>query len=88
MFAEAGSRLLRPGGRFYLVTRQPDEPGEAMAQSFGEFDAIMNRGYTILMVDPEQPLRPIPEPEPEPEPESEPVAEIKSIKPISRLKRR
>lgn len=66
MFVAAGSRLLRPGGRFYLVTRQPDEPGEAMGEAFGEFDAIMNRGYTVLMVDPEQPLRPIP-PDPEPE---------------------
>ena len=71
LFVAAGSRLLRSGGRFYLVTRQPDEPGEAMGEAFGEFDAIMNRGYTVLMVDPEQPLRPIP-PEPEGETETPP----------------
>ncbi|MBM4095970.1 MAG: methyltransferase [Planctomycetes bacterium] len=73
MFVNAASRLLRSGGRFYLVTRQPDEPGEAMGEAFGEFDAIMNRGYTVLMVDPEQPLRPIPpEPDEEPTPEEQP----------------
>ncbi|MCY2938007.1 MAG: methyltransferase [Planctomycetota bacterium] len=59
-FVEQAANMLKPGGRFYLVTRQPDAAGEVMATLFPTFDAIMNRGYTVLLVDKQMELRPIP----------------------------
>ena len=60
-FVDLAARMLKPGGRFYLVTRQPDELAEAMSPHFPSFDAILNRGYTVLLVDEQMSLRPIPE---------------------------
>lgn len=60
-FVDLAARMLKPGGRFYLVTRQPDELAEAMSPHFQSFDAILNRGYTVLLVDEQLSLRPIPE---------------------------
>jgi 16S rRNA (guanine1207-N2)-methyltransferase len=40
--------LLKPGGRFYLVTKQPDEVGAIVADVFGEADALPRRGYVVL----------------------------------------
>jgi 16S rRNA (guanine1207-N2)-methyltransferase len=39
---------LRPGGRLYLVTRQLEAIGTIIAETFGEADAIENRGYVVL----------------------------------------
>jgi 23S rRNA (guanine1835-N2)-methyltransferase len=82
-FVELAARMLKPGGRFYLVTRQPDELAEAMSPHFPSFDAILNRGYTVLLVDEQMSLRPIPEElhVPDEEAEEEPVEERPAIEP-------
>jgi 16S rRNA (guanine1207-N2)-methyltransferase len=48
MFIVRGAGLLRPGGRFYLVTRQPDQVGPLVAERFGTTRVEQRRGYTIL----------------------------------------
>jgi 16S rRNA G1207 methylase RsmC len=48
LFIERGKSLLKPDGRFYLVTRQPNEIAPLMVSAFGEIDAIEHRSYTIL----------------------------------------
>jgi len=48
LFIERGKKLLRPGGRFYLVTRQPDQVGPLVAEAFGLTEPVLHRGYTIL----------------------------------------
>jgi 16S rRNA (guanine1207-N2)-methyltransferase len=48
LFIDRARGLLEPGGRFYLVTRQPDEVAEVVAETFGEVQALVRRGYTIL----------------------------------------
>lgn len=48
LFIERGRELLKPGGRFYLVTRQPNETGAVMAEVFENVEAEERRGYVIL----------------------------------------
>jgi 16S rRNA (guanine1207-N2)-methyltransferase len=48
LFIERSRALLRPDGRFYLVTRQPHQVAEAVIQAFGHAEALLRRGYTIL----------------------------------------
>jgi 16S rRNA (guanine1207-N2)-methyltransferase len=48
LFIERASVLLRPGGRFYLVTRQPDAVGPVVADYFGPTQVAERRGYVIL----------------------------------------
>jgi 16S rRNA (guanine1207-N2)-methyltransferase len=48
LFVQRSSVLLRPGGRFYLVTKQPKEIAPMVVEHFGQADAVMRRGYTIL----------------------------------------
>jgi 16S rRNA G1207 methylase RsmC len=48
LFIERSRELLKPDGRFYLVTKQPNEVGGAMLETFDYVEAIMRRGYTIL----------------------------------------
>jgi 16S rRNA (guanine1207-N2)-methyltransferase len=40
--------LLRPGGRFYLVTKQADQVGPMVADTFGPTEVAERRGYVIL----------------------------------------
>ncbi len=40
--------LLKPGGRFFLVTKQPNPVAEMIAETFGAVEALLRRGYTIL----------------------------------------
>jgi 16S rRNA (guanine1207-N2)-methyltransferase len=47
-FIDCGRTVLRPGGRFYLVTRQADQVGPLVAESFGVTEAVERRGYTVL----------------------------------------
>jgi 16S rRNA (guanine1207-N2)-methyltransferase len=51
LFIERSKALLRPGGRLFLVTRQPDEVARWVVETFGEADAVMHRGYTILIAE-------------------------------------
>ncbi len=48
LFVERGQALLKPDGRFYLVTRHPNEVAPLMVRAFGEIDAVEHRGYTVL----------------------------------------
>jgi 16S rRNA (guanine1207-N2)-methyltransferase len=48
LFLERSRELLRPGGRLYLVTRQPRQVGEVVVEVFGEAEAVQRRGYTIF----------------------------------------
>jgi 16S rRNA (guanine1207-N2)-methyltransferase len=48
LFIERAKNLLTPQGRFFLVTRQPEELGDAVLDSFEEAEAVVHRGYTIL----------------------------------------
>jgi 16S rRNA (guanine1207-N2)-methyltransferase len=48
LFVQRSRALLRPDGRFYLVTKQPKEIAPLLVEHFGQADAVMRRGYTIL----------------------------------------
>jgi 23S rRNA (guanine1835-N2)-methyltransferase len=48
LFVERGRALLKPEGRFYLVTKQSAEIAELMLYVFGRVEAMRHRGYTIL----------------------------------------
>jgi len=47
-FLEQAKRLLKPGGRCYLVTKSPHEMATIVEEVFGSVEAIMNRDYVIL----------------------------------------
>jgi 23S rRNA (guanine1835-N2)-methyltransferase len=48
LFLERSRALLRPGGRLYLVTRQPNQVGELVVELFGGAEAVERRGYTVF----------------------------------------
>jgi 16S rRNA (guanine1207-N2)-methyltransferase len=49
-FIDGAARLLKPGGRLYLVTKQADVVGEMIAEQLGEPTIIARRDYAVLMV--------------------------------------
>jgi 16S rRNA (guanine1207-N2)-methyltransferase len=48
LFIDRGQELLRPGGRFYLVTKRPDQVGPIVAEAFGPTEPVERRGYVVL----------------------------------------
>jgi 16S rRNA (guanine1207-N2)-methyltransferase len=48
LFVERARKLLKRGGRLFLVTRQPDQVGPMTAEQFGPVEVIQKRGYVIL----------------------------------------
>ena len=48
MFMERSKALLKPGGRFYLVTKMLELVAEPMQEVFGETDVFERRGYFIF----------------------------------------
>jgi 16S rRNA (guanine1207-N2)-methyltransferase len=48
LFIERSKKLLTPQGRLFLVTKQPEEVGEVLLDTFAEAEAVVHRGYTIL----------------------------------------
>jgi 16S rRNA (guanine1207-N2)-methyltransferase len=48
LFIDRGRDLLRPGGRFYLVTKQPNQVGSLVAEAFGPAQVVERRGYVVL----------------------------------------
>jgi 16S rRNA (guanine1207-N2)-methyltransferase len=48
-FVEGARRLLRPGGRFYLVTKQDEAVAPLVAQVFGYVEVFAVRGYRVLL---------------------------------------
>jgi 16S rRNA G966 N2-methylase RsmD len=49
LFIRRSKALLTPQGRFYLVTRQANEVAPVVEETFGAVEALMHRGYTILV---------------------------------------
>jgi 16S rRNA (guanine1207-N2)-methyltransferase len=47
-FAREGRRVLRPGGRFLLVTKTPARPGEIIEAVFGNRSVAERRGYAVV----------------------------------------
>jgi 16S rRNA G1207 methylase RsmC len=48
LFIERGRAALKPGGRFVLVTKQPEGIYPLLAEAFGEPDAEERRGYVVF----------------------------------------
>jgi 16S rRNA (guanine1207-N2)-methyltransferase len=48
LFTLRSRSMLKPGGRFYLVTRQPHEVAEIVQNVFGGFHTAERGGYTIF----------------------------------------
>jgi 16S rRNA (guanine1207-N2)-methyltransferase len=48
MFIDAGSRYLKRGGRFYLVTKQLDPVAEILSETFPSMEVAQRRGYHIF----------------------------------------
>ncbi|MGH7223268.1 MAG: class I SAM-dependent methyltransferase [Gemmataceae bacterium] len=48
LFIARSRELLKPEGRFYLVTKQVEEIADLMMETFEHVEATMHRGYTIL----------------------------------------
>jgi 16S rRNA (guanine1207-N2)-methyltransferase len=48
LFINGARQFLAPGGRLYLVTKQPDVVGEIIAEAFAEPIATRRRDYTVL----------------------------------------
>jgi 23S rRNA (guanine1835-N2)-methyltransferase len=49
LFVEGARRVLRPGGRFYLVTRQADLVEPIVHEHFGPSDVILRRDYAVYV---------------------------------------
>lgn len=49
LFVDGAKRLLKPGGRLYLVTRQADIVGEIVSEAFGEPELELRRGYVVFV---------------------------------------
>jgi 16S rRNA (guanine1207-N2)-methyltransferase len=47
-FIEQACPLLKPGGRLFLVTKQPSEVGPLIVEHFGPTEAVERRGYIIM----------------------------------------
>jgi len=47
-FIERARVMLKPDGRFYMVTKQPAESAALIEETFGAVEAFMNRGYMVL----------------------------------------
>ncbi len=48
LFIMRARSLLKPGGRLYVVTRQPNEVAEMVVDNFGNVDGVMRGGYTVF----------------------------------------
>jgi 16S rRNA (guanine1207-N2)-methyltransferase len=49
MFIQSARDLLRPGGRFYFVTRMPVQTIPDVVDFFGEVESVENRGFTVVI---------------------------------------
>jgi 16S rRNA (guanine1207-N2)-methyltransferase len=47
-FIQGARERLRQGGRFYLVTKKPDQIGPMVAEAFGPARVVERRGYFVL----------------------------------------
>jgi 16S rRNA (guanine1207-N2)-methyltransferase len=49
LFIQRGKLCLKPGGRFFLVTKQTEHITPLMEEAFGDVEAVENRGYVVYM---------------------------------------
>ena len=49
MFIATAREVLRPGGRFYFVTKMPVRTIPEIVEMFGQVDSVENRGYTVVI---------------------------------------
>lgn len=49
LFIHTAREVLRPGGRFYFVTKMPVQTIPEIVDIFGGVDSVENRGYTLVM---------------------------------------
>lgn len=49
LFIERSRALLKPDGRFFLVTKQVEDIADLMMETFEDVEAMMHRGYTIFV---------------------------------------
>ena len=49
MFIATSREVLRPGGRFYFVTKMPVRTIPDIVDMFGQVDSVENRGYTVVI---------------------------------------
>lgn len=49
LFIDTAREVLRPGGRFYFVTKMPVQTIPEIVDTFGGVESVENRGYTVVM---------------------------------------
>ncbi len=49
LFIEGTRELLRPGGRYYFVTKMPTAVMPMIFEAFGDCSVIENRGYSVVL---------------------------------------
>src|SRR5205823_6411288 len=49
LFVEGAKDLLKPGGRYYIVTKMPTAVVPMIFETFGDCSVIENRGYSVVM---------------------------------------
>jgi 16S rRNA (guanine1207-N2)-methyltransferase len=49
LFIEGARDLLKPGGRYYLVTKMPTAVMPLIFDTFGDCSVIENRGYSVVI---------------------------------------
>lgn len=49
LFVEGTRDLLKPGGRYYIVTKMPTAVVPMIFETFGDCSVIENRGYSVVM---------------------------------------
>ncbi|MFO0880033.1 MAG: methyltransferase [Gemmataceae bacterium] len=50
LFIRRAREMLTPQGKFFLVTKQPQDLADVLLESFEEGDVVENRGYSIMCV--------------------------------------
>ncbi len=48
-FIQTARDVLRPGGRFYFVTKMPVQTIPEIVETFGTAESVENRGYTVVI---------------------------------------
>ena len=49
LFVEGTRDLLKPGGRYYIVTKMPTAVVPMIFETYGDCSVIENRGYSVVM---------------------------------------
>jgi 16S rRNA G1207 methylase RsmC len=49
LFVEGARDLLKPGGRYYIVTKMPEAVVPMIFDTFGDCSVIENRGYSVIL---------------------------------------